>query len=49
MALNKKVNVIVLTYNQEGIITQTIESIVNQETAFNFDIIIGEEVVQIAP
>lgn len=43
MALNKKVNVIVLTYNQEGIITQTIESIVSQETAFNFDIIIGED------
>lgn len=43
MLLNKKVNVIVLTYNQEDIIAYTIESIIKQETSFNFDIIIGED------
>ncbi|MDY6372959.1 MAG: glycosyltransferase [Bacteroidales bacterium] len=37
------VSVIVITYNQEQWIQQTIESIINQKTDYSFEIIIGED------
>jgi glycosyltransferase involved in cell wall biosynthesis len=38
-----KVSVILLTYNHEDYIAQSIESILNQETNFDFEIILGED------
>jgi glycosyltransferase involved in cell wall biosynthesis len=40
---NPKVSVILLTYNHEDYIAQSIESILNQETDFEFEILIGED------
>jgi glycosyltransferase involved in cell wall biosynthesis len=40
---NIKVSAVVLTYNQEKYIEQTIESIINQKVDFEFEIIIGED------
>lgn len=37
------VSVIVLTYNQQGTIAQTLDSILSQKTDFPFEIIIGED------
>lgn len=38
-----ELSVFVLTYNQEEYITQTLESILMQETNFNFEIVIGDD------
>jgi glycosyltransferase involved in cell wall biosynthesis len=38
-----ELSVIVITYNQEDYIEQTIDSIINQETDFAFEIIIGDD------
>lgn len=38
-----KVSVILLTYNHEDYIAQSIESILNQETDYDFEILIGED------
>jgi glycosyltransferase involved in cell wall biosynthesis len=43
VVLNPKVSVILLTYNHENYIAQSIESILNQETDFEFEILIGED------
>jgi glycosyltransferase involved in cell wall biosynthesis len=37
------VSVIIITYNQENYISQCIESILNQKTNFDFEIVIGED------
>lgn len=37
------VSIFLLTYNQEKFIAQTIESIVNQKTNFNYQLVIGED------
>lgn len=37
------VSIFLLTYNQEAFIAQTIESILMQQTNFNFEIVIGED------
>jgi len=37
------ISVCLITYNQEGYISQAIESIVNQKTSFSFELIIGED------
>ena len=38
-----KVSVCVVTYNQENYIAQCLESLVNQETNFRYEIIVGED------
>ena len=38
-----KVSIIVLTYNQENTIKRTLDSIINQETTYDYEIIIGED------
>ena len=38
-----KVSVVIVTYNQERYIAQTIESVLNQETSFDYEIVIGED------
>jgi len=43
VTLQPKVSVILLTYNQEDYIAQSIESILIQETDFEFEILIGED------
>lgn len=40
---NPIVSVLVLTYNQVNFIQQCIESLLNQKTDFNFEIVIGED------
>ncbi|WP_179022235.1 glycosyltransferase family 2 protein [Winogradskyella forsetii] len=40
---NPKVSVCVLTYNQENFIKKCLESILRQQTNFDFDIVIGED------
>lgn len=40
---NNIVSVFMLVYNQEGFISQTIESILHQKTSFPFNIVIGED------
>ncbi len=40
------VSVVVITYNQENTISQTIEYILNQKCSYNFEIIIGEDCSQ---
>lgn len=37
------VSIFLLTYNQEGFIAQTIDSIVGQNTDFNYQLVIGED------
>lgn len=39
----KKVSVFLITYNHERFIAQTIESIVTQQTNFEFELVIGED------
>jgi len=41
--INPVVSVAVTTYNQEDYIAQTLDSILSQETPFDFEIIIGED------
>lgn len=41
--MNPTLSIIVLTYNQEPFIAQTINSILMQKTNFNFEIVIGED------
>lgn len=43
VTLNPKVSVILVTYNHEDYIAQSIESILNQETDFDIEILIGED------
>lgn len=47
MSLNKEsdiqVSVCVVTYNQENYIAECLESLVNQQTSFKFEIIVGED------
>lgn len=38
-----KVSVCVMTYNQEKYIGQCLESLVTQETDFDFEIIVGDD------
>ncbi len=38
-----KVSVLMLTYNHEPYIAQAIESVLMQETDFDFEIVIGED------
>ena len=38
-----KVSVCVITYNQEKYIAQCLQSIVDQETDFDFEIIVGDD------
>lgn len=38
-----KVSVIVITYNQENYIRHTLESIVNQKTDFDYEVLVGED------
>jgi glycosyltransferase involved in cell wall biosynthesis len=38
-----KVSVCIITYNQERYIRECLESLVNQETDFNFEIIVGDD------
>lgn len=38
-----KVSVCVVTYNQKDFISQCLESIINQETDFNFEVIVGDD------
>ncbi len=40
---NVKVSVVMLAYNHEKYIAQAIESVLMQETDFNYDIVIGED------
>lgn len=45
-SLNNKgpeVSVFVLTYNQEEFIAQTLDAIINQQTSFDFEIVIGDD------
>ncbi len=37
------VSIFILTYNQERFISQTLESILNQKTNFNYQLVIGED------
>ena len=37
------VSIFILTYNQESYITQTLKSVLNQKTNFNFQLVIGED------
>ncbi len=39
----KKVSVVVATYNQEKFIGHTLESIVNQKTDFEYEVLVGED------
>ena len=41
--MNPKVSIIIITYNHEKYISQTIESVLNQACNYNFEIIIGED------
>jgi len=41
--MNPKVSVVVITYNHERFIKQTLDGILMQETDFDFDILIGED------
>lgn len=41
--VNYQVSVFILTYNQQEFIAQTIESILNQKTSFNYQLVIGED------
>lgn len=41
--MNYTVSIFILTYNQEQYIAQTIESILNQETTFPIQLVIGED------
>jgi hypothetical protein len=43
VTLHPKVSVILLTYNHEDYIAQSIENILNQKTDFEFEILIGED------
>lgn len=43
VTFHPKVSVILLTYNHEDYIAQSIESILNQKTDFDFEILIGED------
>ncbi|HBT10061.1 MAG TPA: glycosyl transferase family 2, partial [Leeuwenhoekiella sp.] len=38
-----ELSVFVLTYNQEEFIAQTLDSIINQQTNFDFEIVIGDD------
>src|SRR6185503_11024678 len=38
-----KVSVLITTYNQEHLITQTVDSVLMQVTDFNYEIVIGED------
>lgn len=40
---NPLVSITVLTYNQEGTITQTLDSLLSQKTTYSYEIIIGED------
>ena len=40
---NPKVSVLITTYNQEHLITQTVDSVLMQITDFNYEIVIGED------
>ena len=40
---NPMVSIIMLTYNHEAFIEQAVKSIINQETNFSFELIIGED------
>jgi glycosyltransferase involved in cell wall biosynthesis len=40
---NNMLSVFMLVYNQEGFISQTLESILHQKTSFPFNIVIGED------
>lgn len=39
----KKVSIVTITYNQEGVISQTLDAILSQKTQFDFELIIGED------
>ncbi len=39
----KKVSIVTVTYNQEKVISNTIDSILSQKTNFDFELIIGED------
>ena len=41
--MRKKVSVIVITYKQEAFIGHTLESIVNQKTDFDYEVLVGED------
>lgn len=41
--INPKVSVCVITYNQEKYIRQCLQSIIDQKTNFNFEVIVGED------
>jgi glycosyltransferase involved in cell wall biosynthesis len=38
-----KVSVCIITYNQEAFIAQTLESVLNQKTSFDYELVIGED------
>ena len=38
-----KISVLMLTYNHEKYIEQSIESVMAQKTNFNFELVIGED------
>ena len=40
---NKKVSVVIATYNQEKYIRHTLESVVNQKTNFEFEALVGDD------
>ena len=40
---NPKLSVSLITYNQQGFITQAIESVLMQQTDFNFEIVLGDD------
>ncbi len=42
-SMDVKVSVIIATYNQEKYIAHTLESVVNQETDFKYEVIVGED------
>ncbi len=42
-AVRKKVSVVVITYKQEEFIGHTLESIVNQKTSFDFEVLVGDD------
>lgn len=43
MKFKKKVSIVVITYNQEKYIAKALESILMQETSFEYEVIIGED------